>query len=321
MRPFVIALAILAISGGQSSAQQIPDKDADTKVARPAFESNTGPTVAIDSGHYNYHTINNRYGPFAALLRNDGFRVIDSTGPFSAERLASIKVLVVSNALSQTLAGNWNLPPSPAFGAAEIAAVKAWVREGGALLLIADHAPFAGSARELAAAFGFEFENGVAGRYLMNGRPDLFTKADGTLRDDVITRGRDADEAVGALRTFTGSAFRAPAAARPLIVLPPEFKVHACGLPCPPTAPKGDAGGHLQGAVLVEGRGRVAVFGEAAMFSAQIVPSAKPPFRMGFNASGAEQNKQFILNLLHWLVNVLPQYGVHGVLLTPQFQE
>lgn len=307
MRPFVIAFAILAICGGSSFSQQMPDKDAVTTVARPAFEANIGPIVAIDSGHHNYHTIGNRYGPFAALLRNDGFRVIDSSGPFSAERLANIKVLVVSNALSLALAGNWNLPPSPAFDPAEIAAVKAWVSEGGSLLLIADHSPFAGSARDLAAAFGFEFENGVAGRYLMNGRPDIFTKTDGTLRDDVITRGRYADEAVGALRTFTGSAFRAPGTARPLIVLPPEFKVHACGLPCPPNAPKSDAGGHLQGAVLVEGKGRIAVFGEAAMFSAQIVPSAKPPLRMGFNAPGAEQNKQFILNVLHWLANVLPQ--------------
>jgi hypothetical protein len=83
--------------------------------------------------------------------------------------------------------------------------------------------------------------------------------------------------------------------------------IHDCGLPCPAGVPERDAGGYLQGAILKEGQGRVAVFGEAAMFSAQVMPSATPPFRFGFNASGAEQNKQFILNLLHWLAGVLPE--------------
>jgi hypothetical protein len=31
-----------------------------------------------------------------------------------------------------------------------------------------------------------------------------------------------------------------------------------------------------------------------------------PPFRFGFNAEGAEQNKQFVLNLMRWLSGVLP---------------
>jgi hypothetical protein len=308
MRPLAIALAVLAISTGHAYSQQLPDGQADTKVSRPAFKPNDGPIVAVDSGHYNFHTIGNRYAPFATLLRNDGFRVIDSAGPLNAESLANIKVLVVSNALPQALVKNWNLPASSAFGPDEIAAVKAWVSAGGALLLIADHKPFAGSARDLATAFGFEFEDGAVTRNPVDGRADIFTKADETLRDDVITRGRAVDEAIGALRTFTGSAFRAPAAARPLIVLPAGYKVHDCLLPCPADAPKRDVSGYLQGAVLVEGKGRVAVFGEAAMFSAQIVPSATPPFRMGFNAPRAEQNKQFILNLLHWLTGVLPEY-------------
>ena len=54
------------------------------------------------------------------------------------------------------------------------------------------------------------------------------------------------------------------------------------------------------------GQGRIAVFGEAAMFSAQSVKDSNPPFRGGFNAKGAEQNKQFILNLAEWLAGGLP---------------
>jgi hypothetical protein len=46
------------------------------------------------------------------------------------------------------------------------------------------------------------------------------------------------------------------------------------------------------------GKGRLAVFGEAGMFSAQL---AGPRQRMGMNAPGAEQNHQLLLNVMHWL--------------------
>jgi hypothetical protein len=34
---------------------------------------------------------------------------------------------------------------------------------------------------------------------------------------------------------------------------------------------------------------------------------SNPPFRGGFSAKGAEQNKQFIVNLMEWLAGILPQ--------------
>ena len=46
-------------------------------------------------------------------------------------------------------------------------------------------------------------------------------------------------------------------------------------------------------------KGRAAFFGEAAMFSAQLAGADRAP--MGMNSPGAEQNAQFVLNLLHWL--------------------
>ncbi|HVZ59802.1 MAG TPA: hypothetical protein VG892_03350, partial [Terriglobales bacterium] len=186
-------------------------------------------------------------------------------------------------------------------------ALKKWVADGGALLLIADHQPFAGSARDLALAFGFQLEDGVVARDPMAGQPDIFTTRDGTLRDDVVTRGRDAGEAITSLRTFGGSGFRAPPTARPIIVFPAGFMIHQCGLPCPPGVAERNAAGYLQGAVMPFGKGRIAVFGEAAMFSAQVISTYTPPFHFGFGADGAEQNRQFILNLTRWLAGVLPE--------------
>jgi hypothetical protein len=310
MRWLALITLTLALSLEVASGQQIVnDTDINTNVIHPAFSESSGPIVAVDSGHNNYHTIDNRYERFASLVRNDGFRVVDFRSAFTADSLSPIKVLVISNALPNALAGGrWTLPASSAFSQTEINAVRAWVAGGGSLLLIADHQPFAGSARDLALAFGFQFEDGVVERDPINGRPDIFTTANGTLRDDVVTRGRNANEAITSLRTFTGSAFRAPPTARPIIVFPSGFEIHQCGLPCPKGVSERDATGYLQGAVVEFGKGRVAIFGEAAMFSAQVITTYKPPYHFGFGAPGAEQNKQFILNLMRWLADVLPAH-------------
>jgi hypothetical protein len=307
MRLLALTAVMLALSLGLASAQAVNDPEADTHVLHPAFAQNGGPVIAVDSGHNNYHTIEGRYEPFASLLRNDGFRVVDFKPLFTSDSLSPLKVLVISNALPAALVKDLKVPASSAFSPAEIDALKAWVMGGGSLLLIADHQPFAGSARDLALAFGFQFEDGVVARDPLGGSADIFTIADGTLRRDVVTRGRNKSEGVTALRTFTGSAFRAPPAARPIIVFPSGYKIHQCGLPCPVGVPEHDATGYLQGAVMVFGKGRIAIFGEAAMFSAQVIRSYKPQFHFGFGAKGAEQNKQFTLNLMRWLAGVLPE--------------
>ena len=125
----------------------------------------------------------------------------------------------------------------------------------------------------------------------------------GSLTNDEILSGRNESEKVTSVETFTGSAFDIPPEAQPIIVLPQDYGVLDCGLPCPPDAPKQAGGGHYQGAVLRFGQGKIAVFGEAAMFSAQILKMRDGrPFYFGFNAPTAAQNRQFILNLVRWLV-------------------
>jgi hypothetical protein len=301
----VCALAGLLAPASPVDAQPIiNDPQADIHVARPDYPQGGGPLVAIDSGHNNFHSIRRNFGPFADLLRNDGLRVVDSSSPFTRENLSSFKILVVADALPATTAKGPRT--SSAFSKAETDALKSWVAGGGSLLLIADQRPFAGSARALALAFGFRFEDGIVARDPMDSRADIFTRADKSLRDDVVTRGRDSASTITSLRTFGGSGFRAPPAARPLIVFPHGFMNHACSLPCPPGAAESDASGSLQGAVMTFGKGRIAVFGEAAMFSAQVWTTLEPPFHFGFQAKGAEQNKQFILNLMQWLAGLLP---------------
>jgi hypothetical protein len=69
-----------------------------------------------------------------------------------------------------------------------------------------------------------------------------------------------------------------------------------------PTVP---GAGLLQGAALAFGKGRVAVFGEAAMCSVQLGGGARR-VPMGMNDPAAPQNPQFLLNIMHWRSGLLP---------------
>ncbi|MHB1207184.1 MAG: hypothetical protein ACYCZX_16560 [Rhodospirillaceae bacterium] len=290
------ALLLFAPIAHAQESEQLSDPDADVSVAKPAFAKDTGPVVLIDEAHHNYHTAEARFKPLAGLLRNDGFKVSGSQAPFAAAVLARGKILVVANALNQVNVDHWQLPTPTAFTPQEITAVRTWVEGGGALLLIADHMPFAGAVSDFARAFGFTFINGFA--FHLPPRPgDIFTRADGTLKADVITTG------ITSIMSFTGSAFLAPATAKPLMEFPKGYQVlmPKVAWEFSPATPTQDAAGALQGATMALGRGRLAVFGEAGMFTAQ----ASNGNKFGFNSPDAPENKAFILNVVRWLAGVM----------------
>ncbi len=67
-----------------------------------------------------------------------------------------LDILVIANALGEVSDGSMG----PAFTSMECDAVRDWVRGGGSLLLIADHAPFGDAAAILAQRFGVEMGRG-----------------------------------------------------------------------------------------------------------------------------------------------------------------
>ncbi len=195
-----------------SQAQQVADTTFNPPIAQPAYAHGHGPVVMLDEAHFNFHTATGRYRPFAQLLRRDGYVVQASTSRFSKESLRQGKILVVANALAEVNQGNWSLPNPSAFADDEIAAVREWVHAGGALLLIADHMPFAGAAEKLGAAFGFRFSNcfAVASDSLLNST-FVFRRSDGSLANHVIKEGRTNAERIDSVVAFTGSAFQVEA--------------------------------------------------------------------------------------------------------------
>ncbi|MFN7945349.1 MAG: DUF4350 domain-containing protein [Blastocatellia bacterium] len=312
-RKILVTVAALLSLCAFVMAQQVADTDYRPPIERPAYGQGKGPLVLIDEAHFNFHTASGRYLPFAELLRRDGFVVKGSAAKFSRDSLREAKILVIANALNERNGkGDWSLPTPSAFTDDEVAAVREWVQSGGALLLIVDHMPFPGAADKLASAFGIRFSNGFARSDKTQGGPDIFRRADGSLADHPITNGSVAAEKIDTVASFTGSAFRVEGAARPLMTLSDSFVSLEPEVAWQFTeqTKRVPLKGWLQGATLNAGKGRVAVFGEAAMFSAQLAGPQRQP--MGMNAPAAKQNHQFLLNVMHWLAgrpdDHLPQH-------------
>lgn len=291
MRAFVFLLLVVDCC----PAQQVGDTSFTYPISRPQYAAGKGPEVVIDEAHRNFHTASGRYYPFAKLLRADGYRVSAGTKSFAESLPAKDAILVIANA---TDGRQWILPTHSAFTVAEIEAVITWVRAGGSLLLIADHMPMAGAADSLARAFGFRFYNGFAVRR-DNAASELFCRADGNLLANTITNGFGIDEQVDSVIAFTGQGFSIPEGAIPVMRLGKEYEVLL-----PDTAwrfhdntPRVPGDDLFIAACLEFGKGRIAVFGEAAMFTAQTVSGRK----VGMNHPVARNNAQLLRNVMRWL--------------------
>jgi hypothetical protein len=305
MTKLLISRVLLLLVGlvflpATSGAQQIADANFNVHVERPAYTRNF-PRVLFDEAHNNFHTAGGRYKPFVDLIFSDGYQVNVNRKPFSKESLRTHKVLVIANAL-----GAEDLDEEgserPAFTDEEVKAVHDWVRGGGALLLIADHAPFGGAAETLAKPFGVSMSKGYV-RDPQNADPDapgrlIFSRENKLLLDHPITTGRDEAERINRVFTFTGQALKGPAGSVDFLKLGPSAMDRAS----PPATESVSVGGQAQGLAFKFGKGRVVMMGEAAMLSAQV---AGPERRvMGMNVPGCD-NKQLALNIMHWLSGLL----------------
>lgn len=280
--------------------QQVPDTvyARAVNIANPEYKYGKGPLVLIDGAHNNFHRANGNFAPLKILIEKDGYNVKSLDSAISEKKLKGCHILVISNALAANNVGRWYIPVCPAFTEQEVKTIKKWVEKGGRLLLIADHMPFAGAANILANAFGFAYINGFADNNMDGWPPSVFRVKDKSLASFVAT-GRNTSEKVDSVAAFTGSAFTHPTTATPVLLFTKKDTVIITDTAwrINDKTTRQSLESKAMGAILKFGKGRVAVFGEAAMFTAQL----RNNNTVGFNASEAPQNVQFILNVFHWL--------------------
>ncbi len=115
-------LVPLFVAGCAARSGQIADPNFHPEIGSPAFAPDTGPVVLLDEAHFNFHTVEGRYRPFAELLRRDGYAVRGSNAPFTPAALADANILVITNAIAEDNVDEWTLPNPSAFSATEISA-------------------------------------------------------------------------------------------------------------------------------------------------------------------------------------------------------
>jgi hypothetical protein len=306
MKTFFLSLFCFGLTAGSLHAQQIADTTFQPPILEPLFQLGDGPTVYIDAAHNNFHTADNRYRPFANLLRQDGYQVRSFEQEFSIASLDTIDILVISNAISERNLGRWWRPTFTAFSLDEVNALKLWVHSGGRLWVIADHMPFAGAASEIASAFEVEFHDGFAGDTIQNGM-ELFTRATNELSNNPVTDGFRAGMKVDSIISLTGQAMELSDRYTNVLKLGPHWisLQPDTAWQFSPSTESLSMEGQSQGGIAKFGQGRVIMWGEAAMFSAQIVQNQGQSFKAGMNMPQAKYNYKLALNLMEWLIEDL----------------
>jgi hypothetical protein len=321
---------LVVVTGTLCLAQQMADPDFDATVAHPAYTDHH-PRVAIDEAHHNLHKKDGLFKSFAALAQSDGYNVVTNTKPFTADVLRAFDVLVISNALGELTDDNNH--SVQAFTNVECDAVYDWVRHGGALFLVADHAPMGDAAAPLAERLGVTLGRGIVFD-TDSGAIDsdeeittmVFTERNHLLGDHAIIRGRNDSERLHRIVAFTGESMTAPrGAATTLLQLSPTAGEAPTRKDLRPLnaknvedakaarlaeAKKSPAGGRAMAIAYTLGRGRVVVNGEAGMLSAQVFKQKNKDGaerfvdKMGMNVPGND-DRQYVLNVLHWLSGAL----------------
>jgi len=277
-------------------SQQVPDTLYTPKLEKGKY---TG-VIYVDEAHNNFHTINNRFLPFAKVLRKAGYTVKSFTHKFTDQVLDTVTTLVISNALSENARGPFVVPTKSAFTNKEVTTIQEWVHNGGALFLIADHMPFAGASVQLGQAFGFTFYDSFLLDENRRGIID-FTKENEMLGNHQLINGNEHFKKIKKIRAFTGQAFKIPSKAQTILKTTEKLIVHL-----PDTmwrfnekTKRFPAKELSQGAVMKYGKGRIAIFGEAAMFTAQL--AGPNQFKVGMNSEEASENYKLLLNIMNWL--------------------
>jgi hypothetical protein len=296
----VIFFFVVVCLAPAAFAQQMADPQFNASVAHPAYKDDS-PRVMFDEAHHNFLTTEGRYKPFVDLLINDGYRVIRNRQTFVKARLSGFKILVIANALGAEEDDDEGADKT-AFTSEEIDAVADWVKGGGALLLVADHAPFGGAASVLSKRFGVEMSMGYTfdPKNSVAGSPSdlIFSRENKLLANHPIADGRNEDERIKLVRSFTGQSLKGPEGSVEILKLADS----ATDKPAYEAETSTPAAGRAQAIALKFGKGRVVVQGDAAMLSAQI--SGQDKRTLGMNVPGND-DKQYTLNLMHWLSGIL----------------
>lgn len=294
-------------------------------------QAELAPRVHFDVAHHNaFHR--DDMSAFLDLLDANGFQLSFPDQRWRLGSFDSVDVLIVAGPMAlprQALVQKgfehywWSDEGrQDAFTSDEVAALVAWVRKGGSLLLILDHAPGASAARRLCEALGVDARNSMTwdgGR-----RPPgyaypetdhrrasfiLFSREYRSLGDHPILVG------VERVATYVGSSLAGPLESTPLLLLSDDAIDYWQD---PPERGGGEhrisAAGRAQAIALELGAGRVVIVAEYTVFQENRGAYLDPEgLGKGMAYAGAD-DARFALNIVRWLARQVPANANSGYL-------
>ena len=296
---FLVLILLIRFS---AFSQQVVDSLFTIDVKEPAYQLIDSPLIILDEAHNNGSKLSTSFKPTSKILVKDGYTVKSNSEQISTHLLKRVDILVIIDALAIENVDHWKLPNPSAFSESEIETIHTWVEKGGSLLLVADHMPFAGASKKLAAAFGVKFFNGFA---IDTVGWDLtkFNRDENTLQNHPVTEGKNADEQVNEISTYFGQCFTTSNnGLEPIMVFNDENIVNYSPMVAWRFNRNTDtfaAKGYFQGIIGAYGNGRLAVLGDSSIILAHIIGENER--QIGINSIETKDNLQFTLNLFHWL--------------------
>ena len=293
----------------------------------------TGRTLLYDEAHFNFSS--ERMSGLLDIGRSLGLQVRIGRAPLDGELANGPSLLVVCVPASipdsafvarfrEPRAGrepDWaywspDYDRSP-YSETELRAMVDWIRSGGRLLLILDHAPGPLHARALTRALGVDARNAFTSdrSHYPPGyappKPDtainvvpttshwiLFSRSTHTLGTHPILDGDVPARRVNAVATYTGSSLVGPAGSTPLLMLSDSaldvYRAWPDG-----TMLRIPARGRSQALAFTIGSGRVVVSAEAGVFQKSPFGSRSPD--TGLDYAHAD-NRLYAENVLRWLL-------------------
>lgn len=306
-----VLLAAGVLHPSYTATQNPPSPRFDPTVVEPAYPAASArhPRVLFDQAHNNTHTPIGSYRGFAELIRNDGYSVTVNAARLDTLTLAGHDILILATpqAFQDSLV-NWSDPvitranwTNPALTDQECDAVVAWVRAGGALLLITGHAPRAFWSAALAGRFSVDVHNSYAADSLHSERASetyprgawiVYSRENGLLADHPITNGRGERERVRRVRVNGSASLAGPPESVAFLRLASsgyEWIFYDFAFWRDARFTVAGAAGRAQGVALRYGAGRVLVLAPTALFNETYM--ARPDM----------DHRRLALNVMHWL--------------------
>lgn len=276
-----------------------PDSEFAPRVVNPFFKDNH-PIVLIDQGHNELGAKDGRYAPLEALLKSDGFDLKKSNGKITPASLKGVRVFYVSAAQGEVVNGK----VTSVFTDHEIAVVEKWVKQGGSLLLMADHAPIGNAIHAFAEKFGFKVSDGEVNDQknffpaLSDASHLLFTRENHLIQDHPITNGKNPNQQLKKVVAYSGQAVKGPSGSKIILALAPSaysyFSQDSSKVPL--------EADYSEAISARYGRGRIVVFGDGTVFTSKI--QLKKKQNEGMNRTDTD-NVQMATNTFRWLAGAL----------------